>query len=71
MCFEIGGNQVHQQQLVNLLLVVDAVLLHQAFRFALEHRGYLKRKFRDAQCSVLFVRLLALAALLLRFRRLF
>lgn len=54
---------------MDVLLVVDAMGLHHLANIALENPGHFNRKLLDAQCSVLFVRLLALAALLLGFRR--
>jgi hypothetical protein len=56
------------QQLVNLLLVVDAVCCHDPLEVWLEHAGDLNLKLLDAQCSVLCCCFLALLALLDGFR---
>ncbi|WP_439958819.1 hypothetical protein [Pseudomonas neuropathica] len=66
MSLEVGGNEIHQQQLVNLLLVVNAVCGHYPVR--LEHSGYFNLEPLDAQCSVLCCSLLTLPALLDGFR---
>ncbi|WP_416221709.1 hypothetical protein [Pseudomonas sp. B33.4] len=60
MGFEVGRDQVHQQQLVNLLLIVDAVRCHDPLEVRLEHPSHLNCKLLDAQCSVLCCCLLAL-----------
>lgn len=38
---KVGGDQISQKSLVNVLLIVDAVLFHYSLEIRLEHPGYL------------------------------
>lgn len=51
--FEVGGDEVDQQPLVNVLLVVDAVGLHHSLQVRLEHPGHFDLKLPNAEFGVL------------------